>query len=114
MSEKSPVRLAQRECIICGTHYGTGEILLDKRMRQSMDRYTLVGNGICPEHQKLIDDGFVLLVEATERNGDTYRTGTFLQVKRTAWPQMFNTEAPPKGVAFITPDVVAMIKARMP
>lgn len=70
MSDKSHVSLEQHVCLVCDTAFDTGAILLEKRLRQSMERYTATGWGLCPEHQKLSDDGFVALVECDpQRSG---------------------------------------------
>ena len=63
MNDKSHVFLEQHVCLVCGARFDTGAILLDKRLRASMERHTATGWGLCPEHQKLSDDGFVALVE---------------------------------------------------
>ena len=86
MHDKSHVSLEQHVCLVCGTAFDTGAILLDKRLRASMERHTTTGWGLCPEHQKLFDDGFVALVECDpQRSGSqaggrmkpeqAYRTG---------------------------------------
>lgn len=86
MSDKSHVSLEQHVCLVCGTAFDTGNLLLDRRLRASMERHTKTGWGLCPEHQKLADDGFVALVECDpQRSGapgagrmkpeQAYRTG---------------------------------------
>lgn len=94
MSERSHVSMEQHLCIVCGKPYDTGAILLDKRLRQSLERTTLTGSGLCPEHDKLHKDGFLALVgvdptKSAEKNGrmqqeDAYRTGTVMHIKREA------------------------------
>src|SRR3546814_18826039 len=70
MNDKSHVSLEQHACLVCGARFDTGAILLDKRLRASMERPTATGWGLCPEHQKLSDDGFVALVECDpQRSG---------------------------------------------
>ena len=36
MNDKSHVSLEQHVCLVCGTAFDTGAILLDKRLRASM------------------------------------------------------------------------------
>ncbi|MBH8802864.1 ATPase, partial [Pseudomonas aeruginosa] len=85
----------------CGTAFDTGAILLDKRLRASMERHTATGWGLCPEHQKLSDDGFVALVECDpQRSGaqgggcmkpeQAYRTGRLAHLRRSVFAQVFN------------------------
>ncbi len=102
MSDNSHVSLERRVCLVCGTAYDTGSILLDKRLRASMERYTTTGWGLCAEHQRLFDEGFVALVECDlERSGkpsaadrvkaeQAYRTGRLAHLKREAFAAVFN------------------------
>lgn len=51
MNDKSHVSLERRVCLVCGTHFDTGSLLLDKRLRQSLERYTTTGWGLCAEQR---------------------------------------------------------------
>lgn len=110
MSDKSYVSIAQRQCVVCGEVYDTGEILINKRLRDSMDRHTVVGTGLCPVHQKMRDDGYVMLIVANENHE---RTGALVQVRASVWLNLFNTPAPNGGVAYISPDVLETLQSRM-
>jgi len=55
MDDKSYVSLEQRLCLVCGTPFDTGNLLLDRRLRASMERHTVTSWGLCAEHQKLAD-----------------------------------------------------------
>jgi hypothetical protein len=101
MSEKSFVSIEQHVCMVCGAAFDTGSILLNKRLRANMEQRTKTGWGLCPEHQKLFDDGFVALVECDpQRSGSpssshikpeqAYRTGRLAHLRRTLFVQMFN------------------------
>ncbi len=59
MNDKSHVSMKQHVCLVCGLAFDSGAILLDKRLRASMERHTTTGWSLCVEHQKLADDGFV-------------------------------------------------------
>lgn len=108
MDDKSYVTLEQHRCVICGKDFNTGALLLDKRLRARFDMHTLTGMGLCPEHQKLYDDGYVALVECDEqRSGlrpdaktlrpeDAYRTGNIAHIRVSAWPNIFNSPVPTK------------------
>jgi hypothetical protein len=65
MNHKSHVSMEQYVCLVCGVAFDTGAILLDKRLRASMKRYTATRLGLCTEHQKLADEGFVALVKCS-------------------------------------------------
>lgn len=107
MSEKSHVSMAQHQCIVCGTRYDTGELLLDKRLKASMERYTVVGTGMCPEHQQLKDDGFVALIEL---NSAERRTGRLAHLRRVVWPHLFSAPLPENMVAYVEKGVMDMIE----
>ena len=61
--EKSYVSIAQKVCIVTGNLYDTKEILIDKRMKNSMEHKTTVGMGICPEVEEFFFFFFVALIE---------------------------------------------------
>jgi len=119
MNEKSHVSLEQHVCLVCGVVFDTGAILLDKRLRASMERHTTTGWGLCAEHQKMADDGFVALVECDpSRNGlpsdgdrvkpeTAYRTGRVAHLKRDAFAKVFNVPiATDQPCVFVEPGVI--------
>lgn len=122
MNEKSHVSLEQHVCLVCGVTYDTGSILLDKRLRASMKHHTTTGWGLCPEHQKLSDDGFVAMVECDpERSGlpgdrlkpeQAYRTGRLAHLKREAFATVFNVPiAADLAFVFVEPGVIERLQA---
>ena len=96
MDDKSHVSLEQQLCLVCGTAFDTGNILLDRRLRASMKHHTTTGWGLCPKHQRLFSEGFVALVECDPQRSGTpsgsglmkpdqaYRTGRLAHLKRDA------------------------------
>ncbi len=123
MNEKSHVSLEQHVCLVCGTRFDTGAVLLDRRLRASMERHTATGWGLCPEHQKLSDDGFVALVECDpQRSGSpagggrvkpeqAYRTGRLAHLKREAFAQVFNVPiAADQPCVFVEPGVIEQLQ----
>ena len=122
MNDKSHVSLEQHVCLVCGTAFDTGAILLDKRLRASMNRYTVTGWGLCVEHQKLADDGFVALVECDPRRSGSpggrlkpeqaYRTGRLAHIKRHVFAQVFNVliEAN-QACVFVEPGVIEQLQS---
>jgi len=122
MNDKSHVSLEQHVCLVCGVAFDTGAILLDKRLRASMERHTVTGWGLCAEHQKLADDGFVALVECDpQRSGSpggrlkpeqAYRTGRLAHIKRHVFAQVFNVpiEAS-QACVFVEPGVIEQLQA---
>ena len=123
MDEKSHVSLEQHACLVCGVSFDTGSVLLDKRLRASMNRYTVTGWGLCVEHQKLADDGFVALVECDpQRSGSqaggrmkpeqAYRTGRLAHLKRELFAEVFNVSIEDKQpCVFVEPGVIEQLQA---
>lgn len=123
MNEKSHVSLERHVCLVCGVTYDTGSILLDRRLRASLERYTTTGWGLCAEHQRLSDEGFVALVECDpERSGkptsadrlkpeETYRTGCLVHLKREVFAAVFNVPIEADQVCvFVEPGVIERIQ----
>ncbi|EPK7593154.1 ATPase [Pseudomonas sp. HMSC066A08] len=123
MNDKSHVSLEQHVCLVCGVRFDTGALLLDRRLRASMERHTATGWGLCPEHQKLSDDGFVALIECDpQRSGSpagggrvkpeqAYRTGRLAHLKREAFAQVFNVLiAADQPCVFVEPGVIEQLQ----
>jgi len=114
--DKNYVTIERHQCLACGVEYDTGCLLLDKRVRKVFNKYTTTGNGLCPEHTK---EGFITLIAATRtgcgpivRAGDdVHRTGEIAMLRSERWSEIFNTEIPPQGVAFVDPGVIDLLKA---
>src|SRR3546814_2187397 len=101
MNDKSHVSLEQHACLVCGARFDTGAILLDKRLRASMERHTATGWGLCPEHQTLPDAGFVALADCDPQRSASpsapdrmqpeqpYRPGRFAHLQRALCARLF-------------------------
>jgi hypothetical protein len=124
MNDKSHVSLEQHACLVCGTAYDTGSILLDKRLRASLERHTTTGWGLCAEHQQLFSDGFVALVECDPQRsgkpsdadrlkpGQAYRTGRLAHLKRGVFATVFNVPvAANQACVFVEPGVIEQLQA---
>jgi hypothetical protein len=123
MNDKSHVSLEQHLCLVCGKVFDTGSILLDKRLQASLQRHTVTGWGLCNEHQKLFDAGFVALIECDpQRSGspgradrmkpdDAYRTGRLAHVRRTVFAQVFNMPIDDRqACVFVEPGVIDQLQ----
>lgn len=98
---------------------------MDRRLRASMERHTKTRWGLCPEHQKLADDGFVALIEYDpQRSGErgdncvkpeqAYRTGRLAHLRRVLFTQAFNVPIEDKQVCmFVEPSVIEKLQAMM-
>ena len=88
-----------------------------------MERHTATGWGLCPEHQKLSDDGFVALVECDpQRSGSqaggrmkpeqAYRTGRLAHLRRTVFAQVFNVPIEDRqACVFVEPGVIDQLQS---
>jgi hypothetical protein len=113
MPDKSYVTMEQHLCEVCGQPYDTGAILMDKRLRDKFDKNTITAlSGMCEEHQKLHDDGFVAFVEITSnsasRDGrvkqeDAFRTGRLMHIRKEAAVDGLGIEIP-DGMPFVFVD----------
>jgi hypothetical protein len=124
MNDKSHVSMERHVCLVCGIAFDTGSILLDKRLLAGMECHTTTGLGLCDEHQRMADEGFVALVECDpERSGaqsangrmkleHAYRTGRVMHLKREVFADVFNVpiEAD-RPIVFIEPGVIERLEA---
>lgn len=106
---KSHVSMVRKICIVTGQEYDTGEILLDRRMKDSLEETTVVGYGFAPEIQEQLDKGYTVLVEAdpeksTGNTPDTvYRTGRYCFVENEVARKLFNSLTKENRIAYIEP-----------
>ena len=96
MSNKSYVSIEKKQCPICGTLHDVG-ILLDKRLRDSMEQSTVTGYALCPEHKELHESGYIAFIgvdnnyHPQDNKGhvsDAPRTGEFIHMRRELAKQM--------------------------
>lgn len=118
-TDKSFVSLENAACPVCCRKHQTGNLLLDRRLRPSMERDTCTHWAFCPECAKLRDDGYIALVAADEKKSnamtvaEAWRIGTIMHVKAEAWRKIFNCPAPKQGLAFVEPKVIEMLQSKM-
>lgn len=128
MNDKSYVTMEQKVCLVCTKTFDTGSLLLDTRMRDSFDTRTVTGWDLCPEHQKLYDDGYVALVAADRSKseladngnvkdpGSAWRTGVVAHLRASVWPRIFGSEAPKNAdgkllpMTFCEPSIIEMLE----
>lgn len=124
MSEKSHVSIEQHFCVVCGSTFETGHILMELSLRPNLDPYTATGWGLCPEHQKLADEDYVALVEcdlqrsglpADSRRvkpGEAHRTGRVVHLKRRLFSSTFSVSAnETQPFVFIEPGVIELLQS---
>lgn len=101
--EKSYVTLEQHVCPVCLKTFDTGNLLLDDKLRDVFEKYTVTGYGLCEEHKKVVEDGYVILVEVRKRlqkGQDPYRTGNTAYLKRHVAKDIF-PDMDVQDVAFV-------------
>lgn len=125
--EKSYVSMERKVCPVCGKEFDSGAILLDRRLKNSMERYTTTGYDMCEEHTKLWKDGYMALVVVDETKSkasdvkdkvyrmqmeDAYRTGEIIHMKSVVFAELFN--APVQPMVFIDTKAAEIIKGMVP
>lgn len=84
---KSHVAMGHYECPVCLKKHNES-VLLDKRLKDSFEeKEYLLGYDLCPEHQKLYEDGYIALIEVDENK---LRTGCIAHLRKTVFDQMFD------------------------
>jgi len=124
MNDTSHVSLEQHVCLVCGVSFDTGSILLDKRLRASMLHHTVTGWGLCVEHRRLFNAGFVALGECDpQRSGSpvdngnmkleqAWRTGRLAHLQRDVFARVFNVPiATDRPCVFVEPGVIEQLQA---
>lgn len=114
---KSHVSMEQNVCPICRETFDTGAILLDRRLRDSMERHTTTGASICPACITQSEDGWIALVGADgpTRNGklkpqDAVYTAEYLWVKRYVADQLFDVSLDTHPFVYLEPAAIERVK----
>ena len=114
MTEKSHVGLAQHVCPVCTKEHDP-VVLLDKRLKNTLTNHEFAGWSLCPEHQKMADEGYIALVECANPDAPTLetakRTGTLGHVRTEVWGKLFNIPPPKTKMAFIEVGVLDRLQA---
>ncbi len=121
MSERSYVPMGQHLCVVCAQPYDSGAILLDRRLRASMERNTITGWGMCPKHEALRAEDMVALVacdgsKSTKNSSgniqpdDAYRTGAVAHIKKYLWEHIMDVPTPEGMVGFCDDEVINLLQ----
>lgn len=117
---KSHVTMEQNVCIVCGKEFDTGNLLIDKQLRQRFESKTVTEFGMCPKHQKLKDKGFIALIGIDPKkseelmNGNikpesAYRTGKVAHLKEEVFNKIFNC-GHNNGIVFCDDELIEKLK----
>lgn len=126
MNDKSHVSLEQHLCLVCGVAFDTGNLLLDRRLRASLEWHTTTGWGLCAEHRQRFEEGYVALVECDpQRSGSpahqdrlppdrVWRTGRLAHLKREVFAKVFNVSIGSRQpCVFVEPGVIEQLASRV-
>lgn len=118
---KSYVSMEQKVCPVCAKTFDTNAILLNKRLANTLEPQTVTGWALCPEHEKLHEEGYVALVAIDpDRSvkpytpGGVYRLGGVAHMRRSVWKDIFNCDPPEGPMVFCSEDLVERLKSMMP
>ena len=115
MSELSHVSMAVHYCPYCQKNHPTGEILLDRRLKNSLQRETATGMSLCPSCKKVLEDqDGILIVGATRKGLDIQFDGSILGLKadavRDIMGEQYITES---RIVFAEPKAVKLLISKI-
>lgn len=118
MPDKSYVTLVQNICPVCGETFETGELLLDRTLKNSFDKYTVTGFSLCPEHNKMLEEGCQFFIEVrnppeskTLTINDADRTGRYACMKKEAAQHIFGMET--QEINFLEEGILEKLEAKI-
>ena len=109
---KSHVGMGYTLCPVCLTEHDE-VVLLDRRLRNSLEQHQATGWGMCPSCANKKAEGYIALIGATNEPrslNDVVRTGDIVHIRSSVWPNIFNSPVPDKGIAFVQPEVIEYLK----
>lgn len=117
---KSHVSMETKLCLVTGREYQTDSILLDSRLKESMERETCTGWGVSPEVQEQLDKGFVALIgidaaKSTITNNkilpqNAYRTGEIAYLRRQVFNDLMPEYPADTPLAYVESDVIHQLQ----
>ena len=122
MSNESYISIERGVCVVCGKHFETGTLMIEKHLKIDS---CVVGWELCQADAQMHRLGFVALVECEldmtqTRSGDTVapgavsRTGGLMHVTRETFVAIFKTEARPGlPCAYVPQGTVQQLQALM-
>lgn len=122
MTEKSYVTMEHRVCPVCTKQHASGALLLDRSLRNTFEKDTVTGWGLCEDHQAQFDDGYIFLIgadpEKSTRNPDgsmsldgAARTGEVVALRKTVAERIIvGISIPKSGLLFCSPEVVVRLQ----
>lgn len=116
-SDRSHVGIGVHVCPVCLKEHDL-VVLLDKRLRPTLERRNFVGWAMCDEHETLWQKGYIALVECTNDSPPTLesvkRTGLIAHVRKEVWSNIFSGSVPDNPIVFVQEGVIEKLQAMMP
>ena len=116
-SDRSHVGMGVHVCPVCMKEHDE-VVLLDKRLRPTLERRNFVGWKLCDEHEKLWEEGYIALVECTNDSPPTLesvkRTGLIAHVRKEVWSNIFSGSVPDNPIVFVQEGAIEKLQAMMP
>jgi len=114
------VKMGKYLCVATGKTFESGEILLDKRLKDIPEDKTVTGWGISPEIQEKIDNGFIVCVSIDlDKSGakegkhlqpdSVYRTGQIAYIRELAFFGITGRE-PENKIIFVDDGFIEMMQ----
>lgn len=104
---KSYVGMGYEVCPVCGIHH-TETVLLDKRLKDTLEQSNCTGTSFCHVHQEQHNNGYIFLLEVTNEGegavlkpAEAKRTGNYAAIKREVFNQIFDIDINDKPIAFV-------------
>lgn len=118
MSDKSHVGMGFLVCPVTGEKHSES-VLLDKNMKERLEKENFMGYSYCPEVAAKIAEGYVCLIEIknepkkgpTEQVSlrDADRTGVYCFIKKELAKEMFAITGKIEEIQFVSPEVVEFL-----
>ena len=100
---KSFVSIEKQVCLVTGEVFETNSLLMDMRLKNSLERSTVTGWGISPAIQLKLNEGYIAFVVIDESKSkktsggtikpeDAYRLGKYFLMKRTVAEQLLSID----------------------
>ena len=115
MSELSHVSMAVHYCPYCQKTHPTGEILLDRRMKRSLQSETVTSMSLCPSCKKVLEEQDGILIVGVPRKGCSNRfddaiLGLKADAVRDIMGEQYITES---RIVFAEPEVVKLLISKL-
>lgn len=118
MSDKSYVGMGFLVCPVTGEKHSES-VLLDKNMKDRLEKENFMGYAYCPEVAAKIAEGYVCLIEIKNQPSskgseqvsirDADRTGVYCFIKSELARDMFGIEGEVEEIQFASPEVVEFL-----